>query len=173
MNKLSLMLVCASLSLSSHVLSAAEIIPATPNPEAATTAPPPPVVDEQAVRGAKFKKRCQEDPKWCEEKKAEIQKHREARKQWCAANPEACQKLKEEMKALKAQCKDAPPEQCATARKEMRQKMGKQKHDAQQKWCDANPQRCETWKAEARKIEDQYREARRQLQEKFPDRPQF
>ncbi|MDD2815361.1 MAG: hypothetical protein PHP00_06430 [Thiotrichaceae bacterium] len=173
MNKLSLMLICASLSFGSHSLLAAEIVPTAPVTAATTTAtPPPPAVDEQAVRGAKFKKRCQEDPKWCEEKKAEIQKHREARKQWCAANPAECQRLKDEMKALKAQCKDSP-EQCANARKEMKQKMGKQKHDAQQKWCDANPQRCETWKVELRKIEDQYREARRQLQEKFPDHPQF
>jgi hypothetical protein len=165
MKKLSFALICVSTTWSLQTLAET---PAIPTPPTVATSPAPDMNDKEVRE--KFNKRCQEDSKWCEDVKVDIKKRREARKQWCTANPEACKKEQEEMNTLKEKCKESP-EKCAALRHEVKQKLSKQKQDVQQKWCDSNPQRCEAWKAEQNKIEEQCREARRQLQEKYSDRP--
>jgi len=136
------------------------------------------LADQASSAREEVQKRCQADPKWCAEMKAQVKvemqeeqaKRLAEKKKWCATNPEACKKEQEEVQALKAKC-EATPAQCDTFRKELREKHQKEKQEAQKKWCESNPQRCEQWKADMRKLEERMRAEHNKLQEQYPDRP--
>ena len=117
------------------------------------------VCKKRATREAKLRERCQQDPEWCENRKADKLKQREERQEMkaqCKENPEDC-------KALRQQFKEN--------RKQERQATNRQIKAEQARWCEENPTDCKRWKAESRELQKRCQQMRRDLEKQYPDRP--
>jgi hypothetical protein len=130
------------------------------------------VCQERAAEKEAIRQRCATDPVWCEERRSglkqlqrekdDLRKQRRALRKQCKANPDQCAELKQQFREKQKQSKRQQ------RRREARQKL----KEAQKQWCTENPSDCERWKEEKKVLSKQYQEMRRQLDKKYPGKPQ-
>jgi len=125
------------------------------------------VCQERAAKKEAVRQHCAADPVWCEKRRESLKQQLKEKKA-----------LREERKALRKQCK-ANPDQCKELKRQFKEKQKQRKgesrkklKEAQKQWCTDNPSDCERWKEEKKVLSKQYREMRRQLDKKYPGKPQ-
>jgi predicted RNase H-like nuclease (RuvC/YqgF family) len=106
----------------------------------------------RAVEKEKLVQQCVENPVWCEQRRERMKQRREARQ------------------ALKAQC-EAQPEQCEQLTQTFKEQQKQLVESQRIQWCTDNPQRCQQWEADQKALREQCQTLRRQLTEKYTDRP--
>lgn len=106
----------------------------------------------RAVEKEKLVTQCSENPVWCEQRRERMKQRRAARQE------------------LKAQC-EAQPEQCEQLTNAFKAQQKQLVESQQGQWCTDNPARCEQWKADQKALRQQCQTLRRQLAEKYTDRP--
>lgn len=106
----------------------------------------------RAVEKEKLVQQCADNPEWCEQRRERLKQRRDARQ------------------ALKAQC-EVQPDQCDQLTKTFRQQQKQLVESQQTQWCTDNPERCEQWKVDQKALRAQCQTLRRQIADKYPDRP--
>jgi len=135
--------------------SIAEHIPDDP-----TCLAKPEVCQRQAEKREEMRQRCQEDPEWCKQWRAErmrLQAEKRQIKEKCKEQPDKCEEIKKQYREERAK---------------KRQDANKKRKEAQKQWCEQNRNECRRWKADKKKLHEEYLEKLRQLaKEKYPTRP--
>ncbi len=130
------------------------------------------VCQERAAEKEAIRQRCATDPVWCEDRreglkqlqreKDDLRKQRRALRKQCKANPDQCAELKRQFREKQKQSK----------RQQRKREARKKSKEAQKQWCTENPGDCERWQEEKKVLSKQIREMRRQLDKKYPGKPQ-
>ncbi len=130
------------------------------------------VCQERAAEKEAIRQQCATDPVWCEKRrkslrqqqreKEDLREQRKALRKQCKANPDQCKELKRQFKEKQKQSK----------RQQRKRKARQKLKEAQEQWCTNNSSDCERWKEEKKALSKKIQEMRRQLDKKYPGKPQ-